>query len=88
MVMHTGALKKIRSRLRNSRIQWGRWDCKSKEMIVGIICLVEVLKLNHKAIVWQIILPDYLAGVHHYVQPDWLRYLHVSGQVIPSHKVV
>ena len=28
-------------------------------MIVGIVCHVEVLKLNHEAIVWQIILPDY-----------------------------
>ena len=28
-------------------------------MIVGIFCHVEVLKLNHEAIVWQIILPDY-----------------------------
>ena len=55
-------------------------------MIVGIVCLVEVLKLNHAAIVWRIILPDYLAGVCHYARPDWLRYL--SGQVIPSREVV
>ena len=38
---------------RTREIQWGRWDCKS------IVCHVEVLKLNHEAIVWQIILPDY-----------------------------
>ena len=31
-------------------------------MIFGIICQVEVLKLNHEAIAWQVILPDYLAG--------------------------
>ena len=53
---------------RNSRIQWGWWDCKSKEMIVGIVCCVKVLKLNHEAIVWQIIiLQDYLAGIRDYV---------------------
>ena len=28
-------------------------------MIVGIVCHVEVLKFNHEAIVWQIILSDY-----------------------------
>ena len=43
-------------------------------MIVGIVCRVKVLKLNHEAIVWQIILQDYLAGVHHYVRPDWLLF--------------
>ena len=32
---------------------WGRWDCKSKEMIVGIVCHIEVLKLNQRAILWQ-----------------------------------
>ena len=31
-------------------------------MIVGIVCDVKVLKLNHEAIVWQII-PDYLVGL-------------------------
>ena len=31
-------------------------------------------------------LPDYLARVCHYAQPDWLRCL--SGQVIPSREVV
>ena len=31
-------LKKIRTWPRNWRIQWGRWDCKSKEVIVGIVC--------------------------------------------------
>ena len=51
-------------------------------MIVGIVCHVEVLKVNHEVIVWQIILLDYLVGVFHYTRPDWLRYL--SGQVIPS----
>ena len=61
------------------RIQWGRWDCKSKEMTVGIVCHVEFLKLNQEAIVWKIILPDYLAGVCHYARPDWLQRL--SGQV-------
>jgi hypothetical protein len=43
------------------RMQGSR-NCKSKEM--GKI--VEQ--------VWQIILPDYLAGVCHYKQYDWLRY--------------
>ena len=51
MVLHTGALKKIRTWKRNWRIQWGRWDCKSKEMSFGIVCHIEVLKLNHEAIV-------------------------------------
>ena len=37
------------------RIQWGRWDCKSKEMTVGIVYHVEFLKLNQEAIVWKII---------------------------------
>ena len=41
-------------------MQWGRWDCKSKEMAVGILFHVEFLKLNKEAIVWKIILPDYL----------------------------
>ena len=68
------------------RIQWGRWDCKSKEMTVGIVCHVEFLKLNQEAIVWKIILPDCLAGVCHYARPDWLWRL--SGQVIPSREVV
>ena len=31
-------------------------------MIVGIVCDVEVLKLNHETIVWQII-QDYLVGL-------------------------
>ena len=31
-------------------------------MIVGIVCDVEVLKLNHGEIAWQII-PDYLVGL-------------------------
>ena len=51
MVLHTGVLKKIRTWKRNWRIQWGRWDCKSKEMSFGIVCHIEVLKLNHEAIV-------------------------------------
>ena len=51
MVLHTGALKKIRTWKRHWRIQWGRWDCKSKEMSFGIVCHIEVLKLNHEAIV-------------------------------------
>ena len=51
MVLHTGALKKIRTWKRNWSIQWGRWDCKSKEMSFGIVCHIEVLKLNHEAIV-------------------------------------
>ena len=51
MVLHTGALKKIRTWKRNWRIQWGRWDCKSKEMSFGIVCHIEFLKLNHEAIV-------------------------------------
>ena len=53
-------------------------------MIVEIVCDVEVLKLNHEEIVWQII-PDYLVGLA-LRAPDWLRYL--SGQVIPSREVV
>ena len=42
MVLHTGALKKIRTWPKNWRIQWGQWDCKSKEMVVGIVCHVDV----------------------------------------------
>ena len=49
-------------------------------------CHVESLKFNQEAIVWKIILPDYLAGVCHYARPDWL--LRLSGQVIPSREVV
>ena len=55
-------------------------------MIVGIVCHVEFLKINHEEIVRQIIPPDYLAGVFHYEQPDWLRYF--SLQVKPSREVV
>ena len=55
-------------------------------MTVGILCHVEFLKLNKEAIVWKIILPDYLAGICHYARPDWLWRL--SGQVIPSREVV
>ena len=53
---------------------------------VGLWCHVEFLKLNKEAIVWKIILPDYLAGICHYARPDWLWRL--SGQVIPSREVV
>ena len=42
MVLQTGALKKIRTWPKNWRIQGGQWDCKSKKMIVGIVCHVEV----------------------------------------------
>ena len=35
-------------------------------------------KLKHEASVWQIILPDYLAGICYYTQPDCLQ--HLSGQ--------
>ena len=42
--------------------------------------IVDVLKPNHTAIVWQIILPDYLARVGHYTQPKWRRYL--SGETL------
>ena len=59
------------------KIQWGS---------VGLSCHVEFLKLNKEAIVWKIILPDYLAGICHYARPDWLWCL--SGQVIPSREVV
>ena len=38
--------------------------------LVWIICLVEILKLNHEMIVWKIVLPDYLAGVCHYARPN------------------
>ena len=38
------------------RIQWGRWDCKSKEITVGILSHVEFLKLNKEARVWKIII--------------------------------
>ena len=55
-------------------------------MMSGMVCHVEVLKLNHEVIVWQIILPDYLAGICHWRGPNWLQNL--SGQVIPSHEVV
>ena len=44
-------------------------------MAVGILFHVEFLKLNKEAIVWKIILPDYLAGICHYARPDWLRRL-------------
>ena len=54
-------------------------------MTVRIVCHVEFLKFNQEAIVWKIILPDYLAGVCHYARPDWLLLL--SGQVIPSREV-
>ena len=63
---YTGALKKIRICQRNYRIQWGRSDCKSKETIPRIVSDVEVLKLNYETIVWQILFPDYLAGVCYY----------------------
>ena len=63
---YTVALKKIRICQRNYRIQWGRSDCKSKETIPRIVSDVEVLKLNYEAIVWQILFPDYLAGVCYY----------------------
>ena len=63
---------------------------KSKEMgrIVAILDHFKDLlhKLNHEASVWQIIFPDYLACICHYPHCDWLR--HLSGQVIPSRKVV
>ena len=42
-------------------------------MIVGIVCQVEVLKLNYEAIVWQVILPDYLAGVCHRLAAVFIR---------------
>ena len=53
------------------------------ERIIELLCHFNNLfhKLNHEAKVWHIILPDYLAGIFHYAQCDWLRYL--SGQVIP-----
>ena len=54
--------------------------------LVWIICLVEILKLNHEMIVWKIVLPDYLAGVCHYARPNWLWYF--SGRVTLSRKVV
>ena len=53
---------------------------------VGLWCHVEFLKLNKEAILWKIILSDYLAGICHYARPDWLWRL--SGQVIPSREVV
>ena len=43
--------EKVKDLKRNWRIQWGRWDCQSKEMIVEIICHVEVLMLNQEVIV-------------------------------------
>ena len=46
--------------------------------IVAIVCHAEVLKLNQEAIVWQIILPDYLAGVCHNARPNRLRYIRTS----------
>ena len=36
-------------------------------------------ELNREASIWPIILPDYLTGVCHYKQCDWLR--HLSGNV-------
>ena len=33
------------------RIQWGLWDCKSKEMTVEIVFHFEFLNLNHEGIV-------------------------------------
>ena len=47
-------------------------------MIVGIVCDIQVLELNHEAIVWQIILTDYLAGVCHNARQNWLRYIRTS----------
>jgi hypothetical protein len=35
---------------------------------------------DHEESVWKIILPDYLAGICHCAQCDWLRYL--SGSTI------
>ena len=73
----------------------GRRNCKSKKMgrIVGLVyhfksCVSQTEpqgELKHEASVWQIILPEYVAGVCHYAQCDWLRQL--SGQVIPSREV-
>ena len=48
MFLHNGALKKDKDLAEKPawRIQWGRWDCISKEMIDGIFCHLEVLKLK------------------------------------------
>ena len=43
----------LRTQPKNWKNPMGSVDCKSKEMIVEIICHIEVLKLNHEAIVWQ-----------------------------------
>ena len=48
--------------------------------------IVDVLKPNHTAIVWQIILPDYLAGICHYARPSWWQYL--SGETLVEFPVI
>lgn len=43
--------EKVKDLRRNWRILWGQWECQAKEMIVEIICHVEVLMLNQEVIV-------------------------------------